>query len=55
MLIGQIEYELLDTNLWCFGQARYFVLEIASENQPNWEPELEPRSVILHQDDSDSD
>lgn len=52
MLIGQIEYELLEANLWHFGQARYVDLEAALEHQVSQESKLEPRSM-LHHDGSD--
>jgi hypothetical protein len=46
MLIGQIEYELLEANLWYLGQVGCVDLEAASEYQASQEPELEPRSVL---------
>ncbi|WP_416668861.1 hypothetical protein [Egbenema bharatensis] len=53
MLIGQIEYELLEANLWYLGQAGYVDLEAASEYQASQESDLETRSAVLDQDDPD--
>lgn len=52
MLIGQIEYELLEANLWYFGQMRYSDLEAAPEERVDWRSELGQQAASWDEDDS---